>query len=89
MGRRSITDLPHDALAATHGGEVDTVLTEGYKPTPSDPSVLAIVELDDVDLASRLFDGMTGRGKIVVGRSRFGDQQWRRLRQVVSLDWWL
>ena len=89
VGRRSIISLPHDALAATHGGEVDTVLTEGYKPTPSVPSVLAIVELDDVDLAARLSDGMTGRGKIVVGRSRFGDQQWRRLRQVVSLDWWL
>ena len=87
IGKQPIHDLPHQAVAGLYGGELDVQKRDGYNPTPSDPSVLATVRLDDPERASRLFDGMTGRGKIVLGRSRLGGQQWDRIMQAVSLDW--
>ena len=87
IGSDFIRQLPHDALDARYSGEVDTLPAEGYKTRPSAPSVVATVEL--AEATAMLADGMTGRGKIVVGRSSLGSQQWRMIRQVLSLDWWL
>jgi putative peptide zinc metalloprotease protein len=87
VGTQFIEKLPHDALAADHKGEVDTVPSERYKSSPSQPSVLTTLELDSASALPS--DGMTGRGKIVIGRSSLITQSMRTLRQVVSLDWWL
>ena len=80
--------LPHVGLSAMYGGEVDTAPSADSAARPSDPSLCITVQLDPLD-AYLLRDGMTGRGKIEIGRRSLGSAQWRRIRQVLSLDWWL
>ncbi|QDU72945.1 efflux RND transporter periplasmic adaptor subunit [Mucisphaera calidilacus] len=88
--RGVMATVPHRALNTAHGGEVDTNPSDPYKGEPSRPSVLAWIELDAADETSRWWvDGMTGRARVEVGRTRFGPQQWRRVRQALTLDWWI
>lgn len=92
IDRRILSELPHEALASVYGGEVDTVLTNAYNTAPSQPSVLARIQLNDDAITGDVFpllDGMTGWSRIVIGRSTLGWQQYRKLRQAISLDWWL
>ncbi len=91
IGAELAQKLPHDALASVYGGEVDSKMKGRYNPVPSERSVLARVELrKGEDLASYLLrDGMSGRGKIILGESRLAAQQWRAVRKALSLDWWL
>ncbi|MEQ9460750.1 MAG: hypothetical protein RIG82_07355 [Phycisphaeraceae bacterium] len=88
--RAGVSQLPHPALATTTGGEVDTQQGDPYKSAPSRPSILAWIELDPgTDQAPWWTDGMTGRGRIETGQTRLGPEQWRRLRQALTLDWWI
>ncbi|MEX2672249.1 MAG: HlyD family efflux transporter periplasmic adaptor subunit [Phycisphaeraceae bacterium] len=87
VGSNFVERLPHDAISSVYSGEVDTVRSQEYKSSPSTPSVLARIVLND-PLPSR-GDGLTGRGRIVLGDSSIGKQQWRKIRHLLSLDWWL
>jgi putative peptide zinc metalloprotease protein len=87
VGSQFVQELPHEALSGRYGGEVDIQPTNRYKSTPSARSVLAEIELEAEDAV--WIDGLTGRGKVVLGRSTLGQQQWRLVRQALSLDWWL
>ncbi|WP_428387899.1 efflux RND transporter periplasmic adaptor subunit [Mucisphaera sp.] len=89
--RAGISQLPHPGLAVAHGGEVDTAPGDSYNNTPSRPSVLAWIELDthDPQLGMWWADGMIGRGRIETGQTRLGPQQWRKIRQALTLDWWI
>jgi putative peptide zinc metalloprotease protein len=88
LGGQFIRALPHEALSSVYKGEVDTQRVDQYKSMPATPSVVARIALDQPPEA-RLFDGMTGRCKIITGRTSLGAQQWRSIRQAMSLDWWL
>ena len=90
VGRRFLDQVPHQALSSRFKGEVDTKATGDYKSQPSKPSVKVRLSLDDgMAQSAGVIDGMTGRGKVVVGTSTLGHQQWRTIRQAMSLDWWL
>lgn len=84
--------FPHPSLSAAYGGEVETRRDpKNNDPIVADARRIVRVELDGqhADLQPNLIDGMTGRGRIIVGKGRFGAEQWRKLRNAVSLDWWL
>lgn len=98
VGGRRLNQLPHPALAAGVGGEVDVVPDRRYTWAPAEPSVTARVALrfDEADehASSRsltsLHDGMTGRGRVLLSeRARLGEQLWHWTRRGLSLDWWL
>lgn len=88
MTNQFVKQLPHEALAGVYGGEVDTMAQGDYNLSPYNPSVLAYVKLN-VKNELELIDGLTGRTKIVLGRSSLGSQQWRLIKQSFALDWWL
>ncbi|QNN22584.1 HlyD family efflux transporter periplasmic adaptor subunit [Planctomycetales bacterium ZRK34] len=88
LGGQFIRSMPHEALSSVYTGEVDTRRVDQYKSMPATPSVVARIALDHAPDVT-LFDGMTGRCKIITGRTTFGSDQWRRIRQAMSLDWWL
>lgn len=88
IGGQFIRAMPHEALSSVYKGEVDTQRVDQYKSMPATPSVVARIALDAAP-AAELFDGMTGRCKIITGRTSLGAQQWRGIRQAMSLDWWL
>ncbi|MHC4994160.1 MAG: efflux RND transporter periplasmic adaptor subunit, partial [Planctomycetota bacterium] len=87
VGSQFIDFLPHESLAGMYQGEVDSMPKDEYKSEPSTPSVVATIHFDTAGITPR--DGMTGRGKIILGRSSLGQQQWRLIQKAVSLDWWL
>ena len=101
IGGQLIHQLPHAALAAGVGGEVDVVPDRRYTWAPAQPSVTARVALNsEADLTAAahaesrslvsLHDGMTGRGRVLLReRARLGQQLWHWTRQGLSLDWWL
>ncbi|MFW6058951.1 MAG: PqqD family peptide modification chaperone [Phycisphaeraceae bacterium] len=99
VGGQLIRHLPHPALAAGAGGEVDVVPDRRYTWAPAEPSVTARVTLSraaslDTALGEHarvaLHDGMTGRGRVLLQqRARLGQQLWQWTRQGLSLDWWL
>lgn len=87
VGSQFIQTLPHEALAGRYQGEVDSTPLDEYNSEPSTPSVIATINFDPQGPTPR--DGMTGRGKIILGRSSLGQQQWRLIKQAISMDWWL
>lgn len=89
---RASRRFPHQSLSAAYGGEVGAEMDrERNEPIAAEPLLAVTIELADPDRNGlpRLMDGMTGQGRIIIGRGRFGPEQWRKLQNAVSLDWWL
>ena len=77
-------DLPHPALAGRFGGDIPTELDLSGRERPVDTLCLAELQIENPDRFLR--PGMSGRARILCGRSTIGHLVGRKIRSLIRLD---